>query len=645
MAQQENINRILSTDIIAGRDADFTKSRKAGRLNWESRLEGKPLSSFNARHGGTQEELMKESYRYASSMIVAMNLPQRPELKLSRDSFTDHRNIYVATEVFDDRALESGHQMDVFIGLAIHEGCHILYTDASQMSCCKNEVIASLCNVIEDERIEEECGIDKPGLTGFLGATKDYYFRAYRENLTSDGKAAVSGLHRSARLMNAIIADIRYPRALTKEEIEEFADQLCAVRDILTPYPESTYECRDAAQRIYDLLKKDFEDEQEKQQQEQQGQGQQNEQDNKEQEAGSQPQDNSSERQEKQSSENSSKNSDKQKGNNQQDNCQAKRSNAVKQKENAQTEAKLQESVRQIVQALRQTNPADKESGGKAQLLRDDRDAERVIRGTAERGRIKGTIFEKGHPDKDMYVSSYEKINRFIPAMSRVLIDHNTEYKFAINGMRSGKLNTSRLAEAYQGVQTVYTRQAEVSTDKIAVAMLIDESGSMYGPGEKAARDTAILINEALARVSNVDIYIYGHTARLKKANLFIYKEHGKGDRYALGGTESRSGNLDGVAIREVAARVRRFTDSKCLFFVISDGAPNEPTEAVRQAVTQVEKAGFEVVAISIDPEYDPSLMYNHNLNLGADLGRLPVELGKIIKQAIKANTNKNVRY
>ena len=110
-----------------------------------------------------------------------------------------------------------------------------------------------------------------------------------------------------------------------------------------------------------------------------------------------------------------------------------------------------------------------------------------------------------------------------------------------------------------------------------------------------------------------------------------------------MGSTDARAGNNDSIAIREVAANVRKQTKEKCLFFIISDGAPNESPARVKKAVEDVEKQGFYVVAISIDPHYDPSLMYRRNVNL-SDMSRLAIDLGKLVKKAIIDNTTKTVQ-
>ena len=208
--------------------------------------------------------------------------------------------------------------------------------------------------------------------------------------------------------------------------------------------------------------------------------------------------------------------------------------------------------------------------------------------------------------------------------------------------MRSGVLDPGKIAEAYQGVPTVYICEGEVKSDRVAVCILIDESGSMWGTGDIPARDTAVLINEALSTIPNVDLYIYGHSTSGGATELYVYREQGFHPKYSLGSTDSRCGNHDSIAIREVAARVRKHTDSKALFFMISDGSPNEEPWIVKKAVDDVEKDGFSLVAISIDPRYNPALMYKNNVNL-SDMSTLAIDLGKLVKKAVMGSTTRKV--
>ena len=603
---------VLTKDFLE-RDGDhFVKIRKSGRLGWESTLPEDGAYSEFMLHPDTQEDLIKNAYKVASDMITVMDAPFKVNIAITPDnSCTDAQTVWVATKVFDDPDLATGKKLDTFVGLAVHEGCHLLYTKFEEGRKCSNQIVHSLQNIIEDERIERECGESKPGLANFLKASKYYYFDKYREDMQKAGQ--MSGLDTFQRLMNTILSYVRYPKALDPADLQEFADVMLKVREILLPYPASTAESTSAAKRIYEVMK-DFLQQQEQEQKQQQASG------------GSK----SSSGQEGQEGSPSGK-TDGQSGND--------GSETGKQME--KSFSGMQQALDNIVSeprsGLGESDQSEtvKEDGGKVGM---------VCEGRLEKGSTKGTYIEKGTENRDVYNDSLSRVKPHISAVSRILKLSSTEYRMSLRGMRSGALDTGKLAEAFQGVPTVYMREGEVKTQKVSVCILIDESGSMWGSGETAARDTAVLLNEALDKVPNVDLYIYGHTASRSTTSLFVYRERNFHRKYVLGSTDSRAGNHDSIAIREACARVRKSTKENCLFFMISDGAPNESTDMVRKAVQDVEKDGFRVVAISIDPYYDPSTMYSRNVTL-TDLSTLAVELGKLVRKAVMDSTGKKMNY
>lgn len=603
---------VLTKDFLE-RDGDhFVRIRKSGRLGWESTLPEDGAYSEYMLHPDTQEDLIKNAYKVASDMITVMDAPFKVNIAITPDnSCTDAQTVWVATKVFDDPDLATGKKLDTFVGLAVHEGCHLLYTKFEEGRKCSNQIVHSLQNIIEDERIERECGESKPGLANFLKASKYYYFDKYREDMLKTGQ--MSGLDTFQRLMNTILSYVRYPKALDPADLQEFADVMLKVREILLPYPASTAESTAAAEKIYEVMK-DFLQQQEQEQKQQQTSG------GSESSSGEEGQEG-----------NPSGNADGQSGND------GSETGKQMEKSFSGMQQALDNIVSEPKSGLGESDQSEtvKEDGGKVGM---------VCEGRLEKGSIKGTYIEKGTENRDVYNDSLSRVKPHISAVSRILKLSSTEYRMSLRGMRSGALDTGKLAEAFQGVPTVYMREGEVKTQKVSVCILIDESGSMWGSGETAARDTAILLNEALDKVPNVDLYIYGHTASRSTTSLFVYRERNFHRKYVLGSTDSRAGNHDSIAIREACARVRKSTKENCLFFMISDGAPNESTDMVRKAVQDVEKDGFRVVAISIDPYYDPSTMYSRNVTL-TDLSTLAVELGKLVKKAVMDSTRKSVNY
>ena len=159
-----------------------------------------------------------------------------------------------------------------------------------------------------------------------------------------------------------------------------------------------------------------------------------------------------------------------------------------------------------------------------------------------------------------------------------------------------------------------------------------------------AAKDAAVLLNEAVSSLPAIELFIYGHSGDMRYSGateLNVYKEPGYSPKYALGSAVARSQNRDGIAILETAKRVRKFTKNPVLFFVISDGAPAadsydgmQAIQHTKDAVLQVEKMDFSVVQVCIDSCYDPKLMFKHYVIL-TDIARLSIDLGKVIKNAI----------
>ena len=603
--------QMLTTDFLDRDQTTFVKIRRTGRLGWESAIPaGTPYSDYMLSPA-SDEELIKNSYRLAEDMIKVMDTPFKVRVRISPDgSRTDGKTVWVATEVFDDVDLPIGNRIDTFLGLTIHEGCHLLYTDFGAYKGLTNRIVKFLENLLEDERIERVLGEQKPGLANFLKASKYYYFDRYVQKMSQNPDQ--QQLDTFARLLNCIISLVRYPKTVNDADLAEFAETLMQVRPLLTPYPESTQQCIEVAEKIYEIIK-DYLNEEEKQKQKQQ---------QKESESGE---------------------GDPQDGQPQPGSAKKMTSKQISKKVE-QDMNDVFDSIKEALESL--TGDPEKSnitSDSQSQTVKADRNlVGKICEGRAERGTQKGSVVMKAMPVMDKYNDSLSRVRKYIPAISKSLRCSSMEYKLIHRGMRSGMLDTGKIAEAFQGVPTVYMREGQVKSDRIAVCILIDESGSMYGEGETAARDTAVLLNEAIGTLQNVDLYIYGHSTDGGTA-LYIYRENSYRPKYALGGTDSRWGNNDGTAIREAAARVRRYTKENVLFFMISDGAPNESVEEVRQAVLDVEKQGFAIVAVSIEPQYDPSLMYHRNVNL-SDMSRLAVDLGKMVKKAIEDNTKRKIQ-
>ncbi|MGN1234308.1 MAG: hypothetical protein ACI4UJ_12805 [Candidatus Cryptobacteroides sp.] len=637
----------LSKDWLERDGESFVKIRTKGRLGWEESLkEGTPYSSY-LLESPSMEELIKRAYALARNTISAMDIPSKVTVRLGGGgSCTEGRNVYVATDYFDDDALATGEKLDIFLGLTAHEGSHLLYTEFPIMrkAAGVHPLCAKLLNIIEDERIERNLGEDKPGLANYLKAVKRHYFGRY-SGMTG-GSEDASPLQ---KILNCILGLIRYPRLLREEEMLEFGELLLKVEKILTPYPDSTASAERAAEKIFELIIKEY--------------GR---------EGGSGKKDSGEGKTSPDKSEDSTDESDSgDSGEGTDSESDSGEDNAEDSGEDRSSERSREDSVKAMEKDLDKIADALEEvAGGPVQpevegcsALRGDQLAEavstdrellaKICEGEVETGSSKDVIFTRQKEYRDGYMSALEEVKQYVPAVRKVVKGRCVEYSLTHLGMRSGVLDTGKLAEAVQGVPTVYKRQGEVRSDRACVCMLVDESGSMYRHGRMlAARKTAVLLNEALSSIPNIELFIYGHTADCERSGiteLNIYREKGFAPKYALGSLEPRSNNRDGLAILETALRVRKQTKEEVLMFIISDGEPAAENyfgmRAIghtKECVKKAEAMGFRIVQICINANYDPALMFRHFIKM-ENLGTLARDLGREIAKALSSKIKSHV--
>ena len=121
------------------------------------------------------------------------------------------------------------------------------------------------------------------------------------------------------------------------------------------------------------------------------------------------------------------------------------------------------DSIKEALESL--TGDPDKSnisSDSQSETVKADRNlVGKICEGRAERGTQKGCVVIKEKPYKDRYMDSLSRVRKYIPAISKSLKCSSMEYKLIHKGMRSGMLDTGKIAEAFQGVPTVYMREGQ----------------------------------------------------------------------------------------------------------------------------------------------------------------------------------------
>lgn len=604
----DDINELMKDWFV--RDSEtFTRISSDSKLAWEPSsgtysdylMEGKTYSA---------KEIFSKAYELARNTIISMDIPFRVKVLLDpKNSSTDGTIVRISTEVFDEKDYTVGEQIDVFLGLCVHEGSHLLYTDMEMYKnifksetgriTTRQKVIGQFSNIYEDERIEMQLGYDKPGYTRYLEKVKYYYFdKFFMDGREEDIPLTLETAFTIAT--NSILRIVRFPRYLRVEDVEFFGEYLIRIKDLLTPYPSSTaevIECADATYQILlEFIKEKFEDElTEKSPGGEGGEGE------------------------------PSPLSDV---------------DATKKVEDA-----MDKGADEFAKKVKSAFGGDSEGEGTKLSDKLKGRLVDVIEGSVEKG--KGdTYTSKARTDMDTYKRVLRKVSPYVSAVRKVLQYNDKDYKIVTKCMRNGYLDTNRLVEASLGVPTVYEGYGRVVSDKVAICFLIDQSGSMSGSDIEAAQQCAILLYEALKTNRSIQLFIYGHSADIKGSSteLYTYVEPGYAPKGALGSVRALRENRDGEAILETAIRIRKKTSRKCLMFILSDGQPcaggyhgKSAIRDTKEKVRRASKMGFDICQIAINSSYDPKEMFDHHVVL-EDLGSLARDLGKFMKKSILKN-------
>ena len=458
-------------------------------------------------------------------------------------------------------------------------------------------------SILNNERIEKKLADRFPGYLKLVQKMKDF---KYDKNYTPVADDAPEQM----KLMDLIVRMLRYPAHITEDELTTYGDPLKKVEKLIKKFsgmPKTSDECDSMAKSIATIIKNfdPTEPPPPEKSEEEGGEGG---------EGGE-----------------STEESPKGKG--------------KMSKENLDKAAK--EYIKKLM-AEHNENPSDIDEKDLEDFKEEIENTDDISLDYTKEGESGGSsvVFTKMEDYKRGYDEALKNIDVTKAGVLRKLFARKSkDYDFAIRSMRSGRLDTNKIAEAKQGVPTIYERIGNIKTDKICVTVLIDESGSMNG-GRKIdkAQQAAIFINEVFGTVPNVELFIYGHTADLKdtETNINVYREPGHTScKWSLGSVRARNQNRDGHAILGVAKRVRKHTQNPGIMLVLSDGAPcahhydgQEGVKDTRRKVTEAQKMGFQVIQIAIEEHVDSQEMFDYFIKM-TDIKNLPMDMVNYLSRKV----------
>lgn len=613
----------------------FTFNDESKRFfNWDKGRER--YSSYFMRNDNT----LKEASKMIGSMFRVIGVPKTFRYTNDIESVrkrTDKTSIQVPLSMLRDEEgnyLDNDHKiLDSFYGAAIQNAClasmqttyeyerTMLYRDTSRSGTVKD----LLFSVLNTERIDKKLADRLPGYLKFVQKYKEHRFENYEGPGPEEAK--------QKRLLDLVVKMLRYPANITEEDMDEFAEPLKSMERLLKKHggiPKDFDSCMSMATSLSNIVYKYSEKEEEPPSCGSPGDDESKDSDETDESSGS-------------SSPSESDESDES------DESTPSEPKAKSRSELLKARAEINEFAKDMMKSLinsEEGDSSDDDFKDEFEEFVDDMSEKSVTKtdanweddGDSVDGKI---LFKKAdvtHHAKNVYRDAISNIDTTKAAVLQKLFSRKSKnYEFSMKSMRSGRLDTNKIAEAAQKVPTIYERFGQITTSKVCVGVLIDESGSMGGSKIEKAREAAIFINEVFKKMPDVQLYIYGHTADTTKdgsTEMMVYREKGLiTDSHALGSVKSRGNNRDGDAILATAKRMRKLTLDQGLLFVISDGAPSasrysgrSAIEDTRKKVLKAQSLGFQVIQIAIEEHVPSREMFDYFIKM-TDIKNLPKEL------------------
>lgn len=592
-----------------GRDADYGYTGYDPRkryISWDAGYDNYS-DFFFGRRGKT---FTKDNAEEAAQLLYTMS----KVVGIKRNEFGLHANHYQAlipTDMLGDPAIST----DVFIGAALQNiGAHVHQSSEERLKMSKAKsgkmnLAKFVQTVINAERVSKLMADDTPGYLKFVQKYKEYKYKTRKLPESTDKK------HRFLELFDRII---RYPENITEEELEEFKDPIAQIQDSILKQggiPTDFDDANKLSRKISGIIKKYFEEEQP-------------------------PKDDKTEDEGEDGDESSDESSGGGFGGG------AGGDDEGEGGESGMSDAEFIKSLMDQMEENKVDN-ADKFK----QFIEEFKNQELGASATKIAAEIV-PLRDIHDTDKHVYDRIVKKLDLTkARVISTLLRRKSRDYQFAIKSTKSGRLDTNKLAEAKQHVPTVYEQIGKVTTNKLNVVILVDESGSMHGTKIHNARMAAIFLNECLKDVPDVRLFIYGHSADETKGGttqLRVYREPGKENPLNLVQLEGRCENRDGVAIHSTAKRVKQFAQDNVVMIVISDGEPSakayrgeEARTHTRRMVNEVEKMGFQILQVTIGG-YRSTDMFKHVINMD-DISKFPTQFTNFLKKKINSMIKERV--
>lgn len=597
-------------DIINNRDRDFI-TRNASAIAWnkgttEYVLKGKTI--------GGLDEALRIIYSQMRHRAISLGHPTIAINFEANGSYTDLTSVWVGLDFIDDPNFSLEQKVDIAKGLLSHEIAHVKYTcrnandrfvsnlSGDDYTLTKTRVFKDIANILEDERIETNLIKAHAGVADDIALVKRRYFSKVL-NFNPQGQLQDSLL--------LLLYAVRYPSSIPQELIDSnasFYAYLCERLDTLYNKTRLTAkkDYEHILQASLDILKVLPVGEGESAEQAVQNQKQK------------------IEDLEKQTAD-----------------ARNAKFEAEKAVDEASEEGAPQEEIEKLREAMSQARDKFRESRNELSETKQssplgngisdainpltEEEAKRFGELTAkhnfdeicEKGKYtkceakvdKPIVREDGDysgalASDELYDEHFNAIKPLMGQLRQAMAMQFDCQNKVVKNLRSGKIKN--LVGAYGGRQDVFARKPRMNQQKLNLAILIDESGSMDGDKMNIAKDFAMLFYQTFHNSPNVTLWLYGiRSVGITQITEEFYSPKTKGEfRKRFRGMIAGGGNDDGHQIVSLVDHVRAHNSEPCVLVCISDGAPaNE--DYLKYSVRYAKSKDFYPIQIGIGTSYE----------------------------------------
>ena len=273
---------------------------------------------------------------------------------------------------------------------------------------------------------------------------------------------------------------------------------------------------------------------------------------------------------------------------------------------------------------------------------------------------VKGTSHEKvglivhrpeatlaHHREYNKMVLELMPVIRELIRKTTPLLEHEVSADFSKNCVYGTKFHAEKVSS--QDCRYFSKKRPPEEEPSLVVALRIDQSASMKAFGRlEAAKRAAVAVYE-FCTACKIPLLIYGDTAdrspieRMSMYSYIDWEEPQLNDKYSLMTIQSHSNNRDGMALRILAEKLVKMSQTTKLLISISDGQPKAMPDYtgkaaignMKQIISEYSRKGILFLAAAIGQDKDTiSDIYGQERFLDmSNLRQMPVQLIRIISR------------